>query len=283
MPLVLTQFSSIEIAFGRFFFFGIISLFTLPRLLPLLRQFSRFDLLQAVIISAAGFWLYTIILFAGIKLTNGVIGALIIGILPLTITAFSKPRFNHKFVLGMGLIFLGIIFLLLVPLVFSNVLKSTLSNIHLLGVILLFLALFLWTWYAIYNARFILKHAQMMPVDYSSLMGFLSLICMLPFLFIGNSFKHIVLSPQLLNFVLWTAVLGIGASWIANLFWAYCCRNCPPSIYGTLIVSETLFGLLYSFIYQHRMPYFNEYIAIILLIIGVVTTIKSQMGLKRFN
>ncbi len=280
-PLILTQFSSIEIAFGRFLFFGIVSLIALPRLMRLTRQFSWVDLLQAIAISAAGFWLYTIVLFTGVKLTNGVVGSLIIGMLPLTITAFSKPKFNHKFVSGMVLILAGIVFLLIVPLIFSDSSKSTLKHIHLTGVILLFLALAIWTWYAIYNARFILKHPRMSAVDYSSLMGILSLICMLPIFLFANDFKHIIESIQLPAFILWTAILGIGASWIANFFWAYCCRNCPPSIYGTLIVSETIFGLIYSFAFQRRFPYFNEYIAIILLVFGVIVTIKSQIEPKR--
>ena len=79
-----------------------------------------------------------------------------------------------------------------------------------------------------------------------------------------------------MNFVIWSAVIGVGASWIANIFWAYSAKNCPPSIGGSLIVSETIFGLLYSFILQQRFPFWNEIAAIVLLIMGVLLTIRSQ-------
>lgn len=274
-PLILTNFSSLEIAFGRFLFFGMISLISLPRLITLISQFSLADVLQAILISASGFWLYTIVLFAGVKLTNGVIASLIVGTLPLTITIFSKPKFNYKLVIGLVLILAGMITLLVVPLYVSG-LKSTLSHIHFMGVIFLFLALVMWTWYAIFNASFIIKHPNMKSLDYTSLMGILSLLCILPIFLFSESFKNIIGNSQFSQFILWGAILGIGASWIANFFWAYCCRNCQPSTYGPLIVSETVFGLIYSFSLLHRLPYLNEFIAILLLIFGAITTIRSQ-------
>ncbi len=279
-PLILSGYSSIEIAFVRFLFFGIISLVCLPRLLLLLRKFTLTDFLQAILICAAGFWLYTIILFFGVKLTNGVISALIIGTLPLTITLCSKPTFNYKLLVGLTLILTGIVVLLVVPLL-HDATRSSLHNIHLSGIILLFCALILWTWYAIINPRFILKHAQMTSLDYTSLMGVISLIFMLPIFLLTHDLRPLIIHPQFPQLIIWGSIMGIGASWIANFFWAYCCRNTPPSIYGTLMVSETLFGLIYSFIFQHRLPYLNEFIAILLLISGVIITIKSQQAIAR--
>lgn len=274
-PLILTNFSAIEVAFIRFLFFGMISLIALPNIVTLLRQFSLKDILQALLLRACGFWLYTIMLFVGVKLTNGVIGALIVGTLPLTITLFSKPKFNYKLVFGLILILTGIFILLGIPLFFSGF-KSTLTHIHPVGVIFLLLALAMWTWYAIFNVRFIIKHPHMKSLHYSSLMGILSILCILPIFLFSTNFKNIIGNPQFSEFLLWGAILGIGASWIANIFWAYCCRNSQPSIYGPLIVSETVFGLIYSFGFLHRLPYTNEFMAILLLISGAIITIKSQ-------
>ncbi len=274
-PLILSGYSSIEIAFSRFLFFGMISFIFLPRLILLLRKFTFNDFLQAILVCATGFWLYTIILFFGVKLTNGVISALIIGTLPLTITLCSKPTFNYKLVFGLTLILAGIIVLLVAPLL-QDTIGSSLRNVHLSGIVLLFCALIMWTWYAITNSRFILKHMQMSSLDYTSLMGIISLVFMLPIFLLTHDIQPMITHPQFPQLIVWGGIMGIGASWIANFFWAYCCRNTPPSIYGTLIVSETVFGLIYSFIFQHRLPYLNEFIAILLLISGVIATIRSQ-------
>ena len=276
VPLVLASFSSIDITFGRFLVFGLISCFALPKIIKLFRDFSLSDLFMLLALSATGFWLYTIVLFIGVKLTNGVIAAQIVGTLPLTITLFSNPRFNYRLWLGLFSILLGMTTLLIVPLFNADIFHVTFQHIHPMGILVLLLALGMWTWFAIANARFIVKHPYVRALDYSSLMGILSLLCMLPIMAISHDFHALFINPNLNVFIFWCVVLGLGASWIANVFWAYCCKNTPSSVYGTLIVSETIFGLIYSFIFQHRLPYFYELISIALLITGVVMTVHSQ-------
>jgi drug/metabolite transporter (DMT)-like permease len=276
VPLVLSMFTSIEVAFGRFVFFGLASLVFLPHAIKAVRHFTLQDFIHLLTLSAGGFWLYTIILFYGVQLTNGVISALIIGLLPVSITLFSKPMFNIRLCLGLLLIIIGMGFLLVVPLMDAQVFKITMAHVHIHGLLFLLLALGMWTWFALSNAKFLTKHTEMKPLGYSSLMGIISVVCILPIFMLTDGLHNIVASAYLPSFLIWAAVLGIGASWIANVFWAYCCKTCSPSVYGPLIVSETVFGLIYSFIFQHRLPYGNELLAIILLIIGVIMAIRSQ-------
>jgi drug/metabolite transporter (DMT)-like permease len=276
VPMVLTSFTSFEITFGRFLFFGIISLFYLPRIIQLMRQLNAKELLQIFILSATGYWLYTLLLFAGVKLSNGVISALIIGCMPITITMFSKPIYNLCLICGLVLISIGIFCLLAIPLL-DNGLGGSIS---LRGVLLLFIALAMWTWFGLYNSRFMHCHQYIKSLDYSSMMGFVSLVCMLPIFGIVNGFSSLLHHPQLLSYIFWCVILGVGASWLANVFWAYSAKNCPGSIIGALIVSETIFGLIYSFIYAWRLPYMHELIAIICLMLGVTLVLKSQLGQK---
>lgn len=273
VPMVLSDFSSFEVTFGRFLFFGIVSLFYLPRLIKLVTQLSSREYIQLFVLSATGFWLYTLLLFAGVKLTNGVISSLIIGCMPLTITMFSKPVYNLRLISGLLLIVVGITCLLVVP-IFSQ----GIGAISIFGVFLLFIALAMWTWFGVYNSRFMQSHQHIKSLDYSSLIGLISLACMLPMFGIINGFSALIHNPHIISYVFWTAVLGVGASWLANILWAYSAKNCPGSIAGALIVSETIFGLVYSFIFAWRLPHLNESIAMLCLIIGVVLVIKSQLG-----
>lgn len=272
VPMVLSGFTSFEITFGRFLFFGIISLFSLPRILKLVRQLSFKEFIQLLVLSATGFWLYTLLLFAGVKLTNGVISSLIIGCMPLTITLFSKPAFNSRLVF----IIAGICSLLLIP-----ILKNGIGNsINTIGVFLLFVALAMWTWFGIYNLKFMQSHQHIKSLDYSSIIGVVSLICMLPIFGFINGFANLIHHKELFDYVFWCIVLGVGASWLANVFWAYSAKNCPGSIAGALIVSETIFGLIYSFIYAWRLPEVHEIFAMVFLILGVILVIRSQLGRK---
>ena len=234
-----------------------------------------------IILSATGFWLYTLILFAGIKLTNGVIGSLIIGCLPLTITMFGKPRLSAALFIGLIMILVSLLALLIPPLLSSGADRAVaLADFSIGGVILLFLDLLMWTWFAVFNSRFLAMRPYIKPLDYSSVIGCISLLCMLPILGTINGFSSLMHHSGLGSFMFWCAVLGIGASWLANVFWAYSARNCPPSIGGALIAAETIFGVIYSLIYAQRLPHLNEFMSICCLTCGVFMVIKSQRHMQ---
>ncbi|MBX9866181.1 MAG: DMT family transporter [Burkholderiales bacterium] len=279
VPMVLANFSGLEITFGRFFFFGLISLLSLPKLIRLVRSLTIREMLQIIILSATGFWLYSLILFMGVRESNGIIASLIIGSLPVTVTLFSRPIFNRRLIIGLIAIIFGLGCLLIYPLIFRANL-ATLSQVSWHGIIYLLIALVMWSWFAIANSRFMAKHTHIRSLDYSSLIGVVSFIFILPIFAVWHRETSLLVHPELVKFILWSTVLGVGASWIANIFWAYSAKNCPPSIGGSLIISETVFGLVYSFIFEQRWPLPNELIAIVSLIVGVIVVIKSQRGMR---
>ncbi len=277
VPMVLANFTGLEITFGRFLFFGLISLFSLPKLIKVVQSLTLREIIQVVILSATGFWLYSLILFIGVRESNGIVASLIIGSLPVTVTLFSRPIFNPRLITGLILIIFGLACLLVYPLIFGSNL-ATLQNVNVRGIVYLLIALVMWSWFAIANSRFMAAHVQIRSLDYSSLIGVISLIFIVP-IFLSQEHAMILLShSELIKFILWSMVLGFGASWLANIFWAYSAKNCPPSIGGALIISETVFGLIYSFVFEQRFPHLNEFIAIVSLICGVILVIRSQRG-----
>lgn len=275
VPMVLANFSGLEITFGRFLFFGLISLYSLPKLIKILQSLTIREIIRVIILSATGFWLYSLILFIGVRESNGIIASLIIGSLPVTVTLFSRPNFNRCLILGLILIVFGLACLLLYPLLFGTNLV-TLHNLNLRGIIYLLIALIMWSWFAIANSRFMATHSHIRSLDYSSLIGVISLIFIIPIFMWQEHVTTLLFHPEFIKFMLWSMVLGFGASWLANIFWAYSAKNCPPSIGGALIISETVFGLLYSFIFEQRLPHLNEFVAIVALICGVILVIRSQ-------
>ena len=50
----------------------------------------------------------------------------------------------------------------------------------------------------------------------------------------------------------------------------------PVTLSGQLILFETLFALLYGFIYQHHFPRPLEIAAIVLLVAGVVWSVRAH-------
>lgn len=275
VPLLLKNFSALEITFARFFFFGIVSLFNILGVVRLIKLLTLKDIGKILLLSATGFWLYTLILFQGVQLTNGIIASLIIGCLPITFTLFARPTFDARLISGLSLIFLGILCLLIVPLLVSGA-EEALLGIEILGVVFLLLALAMWTVFGVSNAHFMAAHQTINSMDYASCIGLINLMCMLLVFALLKGLPALLHHAELLKFLFWTAMLGLGASWLANIFWAYSAKRCPPSVGGALMVSETLFGLLYSFLFEQRWPYLNELLAMLFLIVGVYLVIHSQ-------
>ncbi len=281
-PQVLSDFSSIDIAFGRFFFFGLVSLFFLPQALKVWKSLELQQRITVVVLSACGYWLYSSFLFYGVRQTDGVISSLIVGILPVTVVLFSAllgPR-GQKFSMsvwgGLALICVGLLHLFGVPF-YEQLINGTAAQYQVFGILVLVVALFLWTAYAILNTRFLQANPRIKARDLASLMGLLSLVFMLPIWFLSSEPMVVMEHPRLGLYLVFGFLLGVGGSWVANWLWNICSQNCAPHVSGPLIVSETFFGLLYSFIYEGRWPQVHEAIAILFLISGVFVSVRSAL------
>jgi drug/metabolite transporter (DMT)-like permease len=150
-----------------------------------------------------------------------------------------------------------------------------------LGIILTLAALVLWTWYGLANARALDARPQMTAVTWAALTGLGTALSLLPIVPLGlllglsNLLAIGVPAADFGRLLLWGAILGILASWAATWAWAIASQKLPVSLTGQLIVSETLFALLYGFIYDSRWPAWPEALGATLLIAGVVMAIHA--------
>ncbi len=275
-PQVLSGFSALEIAFGRFFFFGWVSLGFLGSVRRIWIGLALSDRVKLVLLSAGGFWAYSIALFWGIQRTDGIVSSLILGLLPITIPLFGGGRTARglRVLPGLFMIFLGLVVLVLIPWIRQG---GELRVHDPLGTLVLMGCLASWTWYAIANGNFLRTHPWISGKDLSSVMGVTSLIFMVPLLFAFSDPVGIVSRPGAGGYLAVAAGLGIGSSWFANWLWNYCSTRVPYSIAGTLLVFETVFGLLYSFLYEKRWPLVHETVAIVLCLMGVVWSVVAQL------
>ncbi len=275
IPQVLSQVPSFQIAFGRFLFFGLMSLFWIKKVVQIIRGLAPRDRLQLFFLSACGFWFYTIVLFWSVQKTDGIISSLIVGLLPICIPLFTPGRRNSGFgfYLGLSILLIGLVNLFVAPLVNGASLKSP----SLAGVLGLLACLGMWTWFAIANSRFLQARPEINRKDFASVIGFISLLCMLPLFFLKVDLDSFVHQEHFGLYLFCAAVLGVGSSWIANWLWNICSYHCPSEVSGPLIVSETIFGLLYSFVYEARLPHVYEGVSIVLFLLGVLITVRSQL------
>jgi drug/metabolite transporter (DMT)-like permease len=69
---------------------------------------------------------------------------------------------------------------------------------------------------------------------------------------------------------------GFGSAWLATILWNIASQRLSASLCGQLIVSETLFALLYSFAWDGLWPSPTQWAACVLFTLGILASIKAH-------
>ena len=288
VPVLLPDFSPVELMVGRYVCYGALAAgLMLPRLLPLLRRLRRGDWLAMLRQALAGNVVYYLLLAYGVKLAGVAPTSLIIGLLPLSVTLFGHKDHGalplRRLAWPLLVVALGIACINLD--IFSHdasvgVDGASLAH-KLLGVLCAGGALACWTWYALDNARFLKRHAHVSAVEWSMLYGLASGVIALLVGAVALALHHAgaadgVPARDWPRFWFVCLLLALGASVIGNYLWNLASRLVPVTLSGQLILSETLFALLYGFLYAQRMPRPLEWGAMLLLTAGVLWSVHAH-------
>jgi drug/metabolite transporter (DMT)-like permease len=82
--------------------------------------------------------------------------------------------------------------------------------------------------------------------------------------------------PDLGLFIALAVATGFGSAWLATILWNIASQRLSASLCGQLIVSETLFALLYSFAWDGRWPTAGRFAACVLFTLGILASIKAH-------
>ena len=284
VPSLLPDFNPLLLSTGRYIVYGILSaLIILPKLIPLIQRLTRLDIQQLIWLSLSGNLVYYLLLASAVQLAGVATTSLIIGTLPVTIILAGRKDQGalslRQLAWPLLLIMLGMLAVNISAFQQAANQQQPLHN-TVLGILCAFGALFSWTRFAVNNTRY-LKLSQFTSSEWSSLWGITTgLLSVLLLLIAGGLFPSQFL-PELpqnrwLSFFAITLGLALFSSWLGNLLWNAACRRLPITLGGQLIIFETLFALLYGFVYAARWPSLTEIIAIALLISGVLWTVRKH-------
>ena len=99
---------------------------------------------------------------------------------------------------------------------------------------------------------------------------------MLVWMLVGSKPKVLLSQEhQALAAIVFIAI-GVGSSWLATVCWNLASQRLSASLCGQLIVSETLFGLLYSFVWDGQWPGALQWLAVLLFTLGIVASIRAH-------
>ena len=286
VPVFLTAFTPLEMACGRYICYGLIAAgLMLPRLPALLRRLDRDDVIAMIKHALSGNIVYYMLLALGVQLAGVSATSLIIGVLPITVTLMGHKDHDavplKRLTLPLLLVAAGIACINID--VFSHEAANGMPLTQkLLGVACATGALLCWTWYSVDNARYLKRNPHFSSGEWSALYGVSSGLIALAIALVALALFHadvtgagaVASGRDWTVFWIVNAVLALGASVIGNHLWNVASRKVPLTLSGQLILFETLFALLYGFIYRQQFPRGLEIAAMVLLAAGVMWSVR---------
>lgn len=286
IPGLMTGYNSLEIALGRYFFFGIASCFFI--LFKGLHKWGTFPLsvwkkafLYALVVNV----IYYFSLVTGLFYSGASVIVLLVGISPITLTFYGnwhhKVCSNRVLILPSVLIACGLICVNFSA--FSSPETET-SWKYGFGLLCGLFSLIIWNWYVIANAEFLKKNPHVSPSDWSTMIGvgtfaWVILICATLMLIIPmhDRFKYPEWDSNISSFILGGLILGLVCSWLGSYLWNCGSQALPISLAGQLTIFETIFGLIFVYLVEQRFPSSIELTGILTILGGV------KLSMTRFN
>lgn len=276
-PRMASGFAAMDVTAGRFITYGLVALGMMAwglhtRRLPTPRQF-----VAALMLSLLGFTGYYLLLVLAIRDMGVAMPALIIGTIPVWVMLLGKPQGLRWSALlpGLGLTVAGLLLMADVP---AGADEGASQGLHFWrGLASAGGALVSWTAFALLNAAWLKRHPEVRATEWANWLGVATgLGGLVLWLLAGTPAAALAATPGIGFFLLLCLAIGFGSSWLATILWNLASQRLSASLCGQLIVSETLFALVYSFAWDGHWPAPAQWAASVLFTLGILASIKAH-------
>lgn len=279
-PRMVGGFSPVDFTAGRFLSYGAFSL----ALMLLVRRTvwpTRQQAWAALYLSVLGFTGYYLLLVLAIRDAGTEVPSLIIGTIPLWMMLLGKPAGLRweAWLPGLLLTLLGLTLMMqatqgsgLAP----NALQDSVPDFWR-GVGFAVVAMALWTAFGLLNAAWLKKHPEVNATTWANWLGVATgLGALLLWLALGTDAKVLLGQPGFVLDAMLCIATGVGSAWLATILWNIASQRLSASLCGQLIVSETLFALFYSFVWDGQWPSILQALACVLFVAGIFASIRAH-------
>lgn len=271
-PRMVSGFAGIDLTAGRFVIYGLVSVAVLAVSWRRARKPTWRQAWGALWLSVLGFTGYYWILVLSIRDAGTAMPALIVGTIPIWVMLLGKPHGLRWAALLPGLLLTaaGLALMAQAP-------EGASGPHYTRGIGLAVVAMACWTAFALLNAAWLRRHPEVGATDWANWLGVATGAGgLLLALTLGTPLPQLMAQPGWPLFALIVVAIGFGSSWLATILWNLASQRLSASLCGQLIVSETLFALLYSFLWDHRWPTFTQWAAAALFTAGILASIKAH-------
>lgn len=275
-PRMSVGYSSVDLTAGRFIAYGLVAAAVMlagirTRRLPTWRQAG-----SAVVMSLLGFTAYYLLLVLAIRDAGTEVPTLIIGTIPIWVMLLGKPEHLRWSALVPGLLLtLGGLALMMASQHGAG--GDPGAGAYWRGIGFAVASLVCWTAFAILNSAWLKRHPEVNATDWANWLGVATGIgALLLWAVAGSPAGEMAARDGLALFLLLCAGTGFGSAWLATILWNVASQRLSASLCGQLIVSETLFALIYSFAWDGRWPSPAQAAACALFTMGILASIKAH-------
>jgi drug/metabolite transporter (DMT)-like permease len=286
-PRLLPDFSPVLLSCGRYLMYGLVSLaVAMPSARGLWSRLTRADLIALVKLALVGNLLYYVLIATAVQMVGVGPSSLIVGVLPVTVTLAGRRDHGaidvKRLFWPLALVITGIVCINI------DVFRDSggpsgnvLAKLGGLGCAVAALAS--WTWYAVTNSRYLQAHSHFNGNEWSVLWGIVTgllgaIVWMVVLLLPAGTVQASVPAARWQMFWIVCLALATGGSWLGNMLWNAASRRLPITLSGQMIVFETVFALIYGFIFDQRWPRPLEIAAGALLLAGVCWSVRLHAG-----
>lgn len=274
-PRMVSGYSSVDVTSGRFVAYGAVAAALMlwgarTRGWPTLQQAAA-----AAVMSLLGFTGYYLLLVFAIRDAGTEVPTLIIGTIPIWVMLLGKPQHLRWRALAPGLVLTaaGLAVMMGAP----GAAAEGQATHYWRGIVLATASLACWTAFAILNAAWLKKHPEVQAAEWANWLGVATgLGALALWLVAGSPARELVAQPDRGMFLALALATGFGSAWLATILWNVASRRLSASLCGQLIVSETLFALLYSFAWDRHWPGAAQLAACALFTLGILASINAH-------
>lgn len=275
-PELVRSFGPLHLTSGRYLCYGLISVALIgPRWSLVVARVSRREWGHLAWLAFTGNTLYYILLASAVQTGGVAMTSLVIGFLPVAVTIIgSRDRgavpmrclLPSLLLCAAGTVCIG-----------WQALQSSESasiGLRIAGLLAAVGALASWTTYAVGNARYLSSTSHVSAHDWSLLTGIVAgaqSLLLIPIALLFDDAAHS--SDEWLQFGVVSTGVAVLASIVGNALWNHMSRVLPLTLVGQMILFETLFALLYGFVWEQRLPTLLETTAFALVVMSVLSCI----------
>ncbi|MCX7557015.1 DMT family transporter [Xanthomonadaceae bacterium JHOS43] len=278
-PALVHEVSPIWLTIGRYLFYGLFSACLIApawrRLVPLL---GRREWIALAWLAFFGNVFYFLLLSSAVQMGGIAMASLVMGFLPVVVTIIGS---RHRSAVPLRQLMPSIVLFIAGALCIGwqaiDVPEGVSVATQLGGLLCAIGALASWTVYALRNRHWLQRLEGVSSHEWNLLTGVMT--CAQTLLLVPIA---LVFFAQSHGLDVWGRLIAVSAgvavlaSMIGNGLWNRMSRLLPLTLVGQMIVFETLFALIYGFIWESRGPTVLEAMAFALVVASVVSCLSAH-------